>query len=196
MPRRRSRGCRRPVRFGSPGPCSGVTAGALVLVFVCWQMWLSRTRKQAGFLAAGIAIASLGSFRRLTRRVRTPPRWPGFLTRGSMRAQSLPGQRGPVTATRPRGPGERAPRLQWRDRVGFAPTSRGRRGERRCMRSTSGPAARGRNPGSRFAKQTKREYNIVICTTPDRAIGSSPITGERVRCGSAKAGLLPTSVCR
>ena len=68
------------------------------------------------------------------------PGWPGFLTRGSLRRSArLPRlTENPVTD---RGPESRvqgqepsvASRLQWRDRVGFSPTSHGRRSERRIV---------------------------------------------------------------
>ena len=56
----------------------------------------------------------------------TNPRWPGFLTRGvnPLRASSQASR----LSGGARGPWRQRHRLQWRDRVGFAPTSRGRRG--------------------------------------------------------------------
>src|SRR5205809_4818819 len=65
------------------------------------------------------------------------PRWPGFLTRGSLRRVGLPSSLGlhvllqaSVTSDIQ---SRVANRLQWRDRVGIAPTSHGRRGERQIV---------------------------------------------------------------
>ena len=58
---------------------------------------------------------------------RTPPmaRFPD--SRIAARSPRLPGDSSPVTVA------NAASRLQWRDRVGFSPTSRGRRGERQIV---------------------------------------------------------------
>jgi hypothetical protein len=71
------------------------------------------------------------------------PGWPGFLTCGSLRRSArLPRlTENPVTD---RGPESRvqgqersvASRLQWRDRAGFSPASRGLRSERRIVHPT------------------------------------------------------------
>src|SRR5206468_2306581 len=99
--------------------------------------------------ARGLADDIGGSFGVFRAELADGPRWTGFLTCGSWPAPAVfPGAFAPARGAsgpsdgpwtrdevlRPRDCASVTPRLQWRDRVGFAPASRGRRGERQIVR--------------------------------------------------------------
>src|SRR5258707_968200 len=81
--------------------------------------------------ARGWPIDRVCSFGVLRAEKRGRPRWPGFLTGGvnplRARSQADAQWRTKDQERRPRDQAQRS-RLQWRDRVGIAPTSRNRRG--------------------------------------------------------------------